>query len=96
MTKIKPISQTVNEETLKSRLFYLLTHCPLLTGQNCQAASGQPKVRTVNLPDDDADLVSLHVTLPYKLRREALAAGINCSELMRKALKRRLKKEGLI
>ena len=31
-----------------------------------------------------------------ELRREALAAGINCSELMRKALKRRLKKEGLI
>jgi hypothetical protein len=27
------------------------------------------------------------------MRREALAAGINCSELMRKALKRRLKKE---
>lgn len=93
MTKIKKISQPIPEDTLKRRLFYLLTNCPLLTGCNCKAASGRTKVRTATMPADDTDLVSLHITLPYKMRREALAAGINCSELMRKALKRRLKKE---
>ena len=93
MTKIKKISQPIPEDTLKRRLFYLLTNCPLLTGCSCKAASGRTKVRTAAMPADDTDLVSLHITLPYKMRREALAAGINCSELMRKALKRRLKKE---
>lgn len=89
MTKIKKISQPIPEDTLKRRLFYLLTNCPLLTGCSCKAASGRTKVRTAAMPADDTDLVSLHITLPYKMRREALAA----SELMRKALKRRLKKE---
>ena len=46
----------------------------------------------MTIPADEMELVSLHITLPYKLRQEALSAGINCSELMRKALKRQLKK----
>lgn len=47
---------------------------------------------TLSSPLSDNACVSLHVNLPYKLRREALAAGINCSELLRKALRRRLRK----
>lgn len=96
MIKTKTISQTVNEETLKSRLFYLLTNCPLFAGHNCAAvqasSNSRAKLHAVTIPVGETELVSLHITLPYKLRREALAAGINCSELMRKALHRRLKK----
>lgn len=97
MIKTKPIFQTVNEEAFKSRLFYLLTNCPLFTERNCAAAhastGSKTDLPTQTIPVDETELVSLHITLPYKLRRQALAAGINCSELMRKALKRRLKKE---
>lgn len=96
MTKNNQSFDTVNEETLKSRLFYVLANCPLFAGQGCASSKKAMRVRTVNIPASDADLVSLHITLPYKLRRDALAAGINCSELMRKALKRRLKKTGRI
>lgn len=96
MTKNNQNFNTVNEDTLKKRLFYVLANCPLFTGQGCASSKKTVRVRTVNIPASDTALVSLHITLPYKLRREALAAGINCSELMRKALKRYLKKAGRI
>ncbi|WP_177562187.1 hypothetical protein [uncultured Phascolarctobacterium sp.] len=95
MTKTNPSLNQNDEETLKNRLFYLLTNCPLLAGRSCAAAgasAAKTRLRTVTIPADEMELVSLHITLPYKLRQEALAAGINCSELMRKALKRQLKK----
>lgn len=98
MNKTKQFSKMENEETLKERLFYVLTNCPLFAGQSCTSKTGPVKrvKKHAAVPKDDAALVSLHVSLPYKLRREALAAGINCSELMRKALKRYLKKAGRI
>lgn len=92
MNKINQSQCQNNEESLKSRMFYLLNNCPLFAGRSCAADSGSSRLRTAVIPADESELVSLHITLPYKLRREASAAGINCSELMRKALKRRLKK----
>ena len=93
MTKIEKNLPTNTRGYFKKTFVLFADKLPVLTGCSCKAASGRTKVRTAAMPADDTDLVSLHITLPYKMRREALAAGINCSELMRKALKRRLKKE---
>ena len=83
---------------LQSRLLYLLLKCPLLQreGQNCTCTGTSEKgvgvsVRGRRVHADDEEVI-LQVTVPYALRRAAGAAHLDCNELMRKALAKRLKK----
>lgn len=90
-------------ENLQGRLVYMAIKCPLVNGGKCgvvsqqreavpgQAAGKDNKVKRPPRAYAPDELVTLHVALPYELRRQALEACLNCSALLRSALRHRLR-----
>ena len=86
--KISPMAAN-----LQGRLVLMALQCPLVNGGSCgmakrqSQAKGQRTERTF-APDE---LVTVHVALPYELRRQARKARLNCSALLREALRSQLR-----
>lgn len=86
--KVSPLAAN-----LQGRLVLMALQCPLVNGGRCSMEAGHSQIQSKRKERVFAsdELVTIHVAVPYELRRQARRARLNCSELLREALRRQLR-----